>query len=319
MGRGSAYASLSPHWKETMAHDSSKLITIVEDYLTDIGRIRASGGATGELSTYPALNALFNAIGTTLRPKVFSVQELADQGAGHPDFGLYAASQVQRGSPRQGQVPACGVVEVKPTGDDAWLTAESDQVSKYWDKYRLVLVTNTRDFVLLGEDSQGRAATLETFRLAESEEAYQEMLKRPRTSSRVVGAAFGEYLRRMLSHRARLADPGDLAWLLASYARDGLARVEAAGDTPHLNTIRSALEDALGVRFEGERGLAFFHSTLVQTLFYGIFSAWVLWCRQVPQSNKEESFDWRLSTWTLRAPVLRALFRQLADPGSLSL
>ena len=48
------------------------------------------------------------------------------------------------------------MVEVKPAGDGAWLTAESDQVSSYWERYRLVLVTNTRDFVLLGEDAQGR-------------------------------------------------------------------------------------------------------------------------------------------------------------------
>ena len=27
------------------------------------------------------------------------------------------------------------------------------QVSRYWNRYRLVLVTNYRDFVLLGEDA----------------------------------------------------------------------------------------------------------------------------------------------------------------------
>ena len=27
-------------------------------------------------------------------------------------------------------------------GDDAWLTVESDQVSRYWGRYRQVLVTN---------------------------------------------------------------------------------------------------------------------------------------------------------------------------------
>ena len=301
-----------------MPNDSAKLISIVEDYLSELRRVRASGGATGELSTYPVLASLFNAIGTTLRPKVFCVQELADQGGGHPDFGLYAASQVQRGSPRQGQIPERGVVEVKAPGDDAWLTAESDQVSGYRDRYRLVLVTNTRDFVLLGEDSQGRPTKLETFRLADSEESFNDMLMRPRASARVVGAGLGEYLRRTLSHRAKLSDPGDLAWLLASYARDSLARVEAAGDTPSLNTIRSALEDALGVRFEGDRGSAFFHSTLVQTLFYGIFSAWVLWSRQTPQPEEEDTFDWKLSIWTLRAPVLRALFQQIASPTQLA-
>ena len=300
-----------------MPNNSARLISIVEDYLADLRRVRASGGATGELSTYPALSGLFNAVGATLRPKVFCVQELADQGAGHPDFGLYAAGQVQRGSPRQGQVPERGVVEVKAPYDDAWLTADSEQVSGYWEKYRLVLVTNTRDFVLLGEDPNGRPTKLETFRLAESESAFDELLMRPRASAWAVGTGLGEYLRRTLSHCATISDPGDLAWLLASYARDGLARVEAAGDVPHLDAVRSALEDALGVRFEGDRGSAFFHSTLVQTLFYGIFSAWVLWCRQTPPPEKDDKFDWRLSTWTLRAPVLRALFRQLADPGQL--
>ena len=71
----------------------------------------------------------------------------------------------------------------------------------------------------------------------------------------------------------------------------------------------------MGVKFEGDRGAAFFRSTLVQTLFYGVFSAWVLWSRQA--SAPTERFDWRTAVWHLRAPVLRALFQQLSDPGRL--
>ena len=103
--------------------------------------------------------------------------------------------------------------------------------------------------------------------------------------AREVGAALGEYLSRALSHRAALAEPKDLAWLLASYARDGLARVAVAGDAPSLKAVRAALEEALGVHFEGEKGEHFFHSTLVQTLFYGVFSAWVLWSRSTKVDN----------------------------------
>ena len=298
-----------------MPPTNSKLTAAVEDYLADLRRVRASGGATGERSYYPALTNLLNAVGGALRPKVFCISEMAQQGAGHPDFGLYAAKQVQKGQPKQGQTPEGGVVEVKPSNDDAWLTAESGQVSRYWDRYRLVLVTNTRDFVLLGEDSEGRPAKLETFRLAHSAADFETKLQHPRAFARNVGAALGEYLSRALSHRASLTEPRDLAWLLASYARDGLARVEAAGDAPSLNAVRSALEEALGVRFEGDRGTAFFRSTLVQTLFYGVFSAWVLWSRQTPPPTG--AFDWRTAVWHLRAPVLRALFQQLSDPGRL--
>ncbi len=73
------------------------LVAAVESYFTDLRRIRASGGATVERSTYGPLGNLLNAVGATLRPKVFCVPELADQGAGHPDFGLYVSKQVQKG------------------------------------------------------------------------------------------------------------------------------------------------------------------------------------------------------------------------------
>ena len=66
--------------------------------------MRASSGATGERSSYGPLANLLNAIGAALKPKVFCVGELADQGVGHPDFGLYAVKQVQRGRPREGQI-----------------------------------------------------------------------------------------------------------------------------------------------------------------------------------------------------------------------
>ena len=169
--------------------------------------------------------------------------------------------------------------------------------------------------MLLGEDSEGRPAKLETFRLADSAADFETKLQHPRAFARDAGATLGEYLSRALSHRAALAEPRDLARLLASYARDGLARVEAAGDAPSLGAVRSALEEALGVRFEGEKGAAFFRSTLVQTLFYGVFSAWVLWARQTPPPK--DRFNWHEAVWHLRAPVIRALFQQLSDPGRL--
>ena len=67
----------------------------------------------------------------------------------------------------------------------------------------------------------------------------------------------------------------------------------------------------------GERGARFFQSTLVQTLFYGVFSAWVLWARDGSSSPGADPFSWREAVWHLRAPVLRALFQQLSDPGRL--
>ena len=291
-----------------------RLIQAVEAYFKHLSLVNSSGGSTGEISLYAPLHDLLQAVGGTLKPKVFCVQNLADQGAGHPDFGLYSANQVQKGKPKSGQKPERGVIEVKPIGDDAWLTAESSQVSKYWATYRQVLVTNFRDFVMVGEGDAGQPVKLETFRLADSADDFNQKLQKPRAFANEVGAGLGEYLKRMLTHSASLTEPKDLAWLLASYARDGLARVEKAGDAHSLATLREALEGSLGVKFEGEQGAAFFRSTLVQTLFYGVFSAWVLWARQTPQSGY---FEWRMSDWHLRTPVMQALFRQLAGPAQV--
>ena len=311
-----------------MTATSDRLAKAVETWCVELQRMHASGGGTGERSSYGPLAALLNGVGAALQPRVFCVQELADQGAGHPDFGLYGARQVQGGRPREGQLPERGVVEVKGAADDAWLTASGDQVSRYWERYRLVLVTNLRHFVLVGEDGAGSPAKLETFRLADSAEAFWRGLDTPRAFARTAAAGLGEYLARALCHRASLAEPKDVAWLLASYARDGLARVEAAGEVSQLAAVRSALEEALGVRFEGSRGTRFFRSTLVQTLFYGVFSAWVLWARAETLRAAADGplfasqpaparFRWREAVWHLRAPVLAALFQQLAQPGRL--
>ncbi len=128
----------------------SKIVQAVEAYFTGLRLVRGSCCATDERSLYVPLANLLDAVGATLKPRVFCVPELADQGAGHPHFGLYTTRQVQKGKPKPGQKPERGVIEVKPVSDDAWLTAASDQATGYWKGYRQVLATNFRDFVLGG-------------------------------------------------------------------------------------------------------------------------------------------------------------------------
>ena len=161
-----------------MQRSNAKLAAAVETYLAELRRVRASGGATGERSSYGPLANLLNAVGATLRPKVFCVAELADQGAGHPDFGLYTARQVQRGRPRAAQVPERGVVEVKTPRDSTRTTAVREQVSRYWGRYRLVLVTNLREVELVGPDAENDETILESFRLAGSHDEFEGLLER---------------------------------------------------------------------------------------------------------------------------------------------
>ena len=294
---------------------SDKLEQVIATYFSDLRDKHGLGAGTPERSYYPAVAKLLEAIGEQLKPKVLCLSDLSNTGAGQPDFGLYVANQVQKGEPKKGQAPERGVIEMKSVKEDAWLTADTKQVSKYWGAYRLVIVTNLRDFLILGESESGTATRLETFRLARSEAEFWELVAAPQKSAKQFGRAFGEYLRRALTQSVALREPRDVAWFIASYGRDALQRVEEAGDLPALASIRSSLKQALGVKFEGDRGEHFFRSTLVQTLFYGVFSAWVLWAKSVPRPTPR--FDWHTADWNLNVPFVKTLFHQLASPSQL--
>ena len=75
-------------------------------------------------------------------------------------------------------------------------------------------MTNTRDFVLIGEDVAGNPVKLETFRLADTPEEFETRLERPRAFANEVGAGLEEYLCRSLSHRARVVELRLLYFLL---------------------------------------------------------------------------------------------------------
>ena len=116
-------------------------------------------------------------------------------------------------------------------------------------------------------------------------------------------------------HAAPLSDPKDLAWFLASYAREARYRIEraTAQAEQQLAALKESLEGALGVSFESEKGEHFFRSTLAQTLFYGLFAAWVLQKRQ----GNSARFDWRSAAYSLHVPMISALFEQIAQPSKL--
>jgi len=291
-------------------------IQLVEEYFRDLRDIHQSGGGVKEESYYGSLANLLNSIGKSLKPQVKCIIQLINRGAGHPDGGLFTKEQWDHGNeqtPLLGQVPARGVIEIKPTGDDTWITAEGEQVSKYWKKYQLVLVTNYRDFVLIGKDQKGSPVKLESYRLASSEADFWMKAVHPKKFAQEYGETLTEYLRRAMLQAAPVSSPRDLAWFLASYARTASARIEGK-DIPAMKSVRSALEAALGLKFEGDKGEHFFRSTLVQTIFYGIFSAWVLWSKK-RSYTAPDIFTWHDALWELKVPVMQALFGQIVTPA----
>ncbi len=291
----------------------------VETYLAKLAEIRPSGHATDETSYYPALEPLLTDIGKRLKPRVLPVLQLKNRGAGQPDGGLFTQDQIKKNAKPEDftiQPPNRGAIEVKGPGEDLSHTIQSEQVKKYLRAYGQVLLTNYREFrvVIPGDDGKPRA--LETFTLAKTEAAFWTLAAHPRKASSEYGQTLDEFLTRALLSAVPIQTPDVLASFLASYAREALASIELRSSLKELADVRKALEEALGLKFEKEKGEHFFRSTLVQTLFYGLFSAWVLWSRE-PGRRKRDRFEWKTAVWSLQVPMIRALYERLVIPTNV--
>ena len=169
-------------------------MNLLEKYLRDLRDIRATGSAVKEVSYYPALVALLNEIGKTLKPKVRCVLTPKNQGAGIPDIGLFVVRQrFDEAEAFLNLMPERGVLEVKGTPADVTKIAQSEQVKKYLERYGQVLVTNYRDFKLMSKEGE-----LEAYQLAASEAAFWQAAASPGETLTVHGERFIEYLKRVM-------------------------------------------------------------------------------------------------------------------------
>ena len=274
-------------------------------YLREMAEVRGYG--TAETSRYDPLAKLLNAVGGELKPKVSVVQQLRDIGHGLPDFGFFTEAQIRRGRNRgvAGEKPERGVAEIKPLSANIGELLASEQTKKYLRGYGLVLASNYRQFALV-ENNDGNPKELPRFTLADSEDDFWEKAKHPVKTAAEFGEQLCEFLRRALLHNAPITTAADVAKHLASYAHETLALLKN-GDKAAMRPLRESLESMLSMTFSGKKGDRFFHSTLTQSIYYGLFSAWL----QTPGK-----FDWHTVAHSAN-PVMGALFSQITNPGQL--
>ncbi|BBN95439.1 hypothetical protein DEGR_21720 [Deinococcus grandis] len=286
--------------------------TAVQTYFAEVRAVHATGAGVAETSYYPALFGLLGGIGATLKPRVHAVNHLSNLGAGIPDGGFFDAGQLQRGQEQdvlRGQLPSRGALEVKSPAEQVADIATGTQVARYLDLYGLVLVTNLRAFALYTREN-GQPKLLEHLELAPNAATFWTLL-RDQGAQAQHAAPLAEFLTRALQTGASLRTPESVAWFLASYAREAKHRLS---HTPleALAPLKRALSEALDLQFRDEQGERFFRSTLIQTLWYGLFSAWVLHTAQQPGVP----FNWRAAAWELHLPVMQRLFGELASPSA---
>lgn len=285
--------------------------SVLHNYIQDIRSHHGPG--VKETTHYPTLQALLRPIAANLKPAVIVIQHPANIGAGIPDMGLFSSNQIQKNVELQSlsTAPERGVIEVKGLDDDVLKIAKSAQVEKYCQTYGQVLVTNYRDFIVTRYEG-GKVVLGERYTLAKDSTSFlKDDIKKLSIDHET---SLNEFLARALQANVVLSDPKQVAQFLASYARDARARLELANINA-LKPISTALENALGISFSADRGEHFFRSTLVQTLFYGLFSAWVLW--QSRDDTKGTPFNWRLAGSYLHIPLLSSLFSQIILPNRI--
>lgn len=280
-------------------------ITPVHSYLESLHAVRGTGKATDEQSFKSKLEALLSAVGSECDPELFATMELKQEGAGQPDLGVF---EKKSGNLRL-------VVEVKGTKDNIHDTASGDQVSKYWKRYGFVLVTNFREFVLVAREAETGEAKVETrYRLGATSDAFWRA--KPDKLAEEHEQGLTDYLEGVFARPAPILKPKDLAADLARHAREAKRRLarHAADD---LKPLQDAFEAALGLSFEDEKGLDFFRSSLVQTLFYGLFSGWMLWRQSLPKGKTPPAFGWKNASEHLALPLIGDLFEEIAKPRRL--
>lgn len=282
------------------------IVTAVEAYVRTLHEVFGSGAATPETSHYPALANLLNAVGDTLRPRRFVVSQLANKGAGLPDYGVFDEAAAGTGVPNN-------VLEAKPFGDSTVRIATSAQVSKYAAHYDAVLVTNYHQFLLVAKDEVGIPQLEQRYSLTAT--AAELRAAHPRDLAERHADGLFAYLALALSRTAPIRSGAVLATVLASHAHEALMRLETSPGKD-LKPLRETLEAMLGLHFaDDQEGLHFFHTALVQTLFYGLFSAWVLTSSDQPP---DWEFDWRTAGDQADIPLIGALFSQAGAPQRIT-
>ncbi len=205
--------------------------------------------------------------------------------------------------------------------DIAASTERNDQIGRYLAQTGIVLLSNVRGFGLLAcEPNHARdpskpvppakrslIKTVDVWSAVSGSEAHPKV-------NDVALADLIEIIERSVTDYAPIADPADLAKVLARQARDA-----KDGLPQDLRPIQPLLDDyrqALGLAFDvnDQRGDRFFRSSLVQTAFYSLFAAWVLWDKKADENMHFEIDD---AHAYLPIPFLDALLHDIRHPKRL--
>src|ERR1017187_3587648 len=284
---------------------------ILQAYSDEVRRLAAARSTT-ELSYYPAIKALLSKmlVRESLPFEVRASTSESRSGGGHdlPDIALYDG---------HGEfLVVCGEVKL-PSQEIRQLAVSeerNDQIGRYLVQTGVVLMSNVRGFGLLTI----RRGALRGVTIAPADRVLEHVVEIwPSSSAMEQGRAIPQsaveelylLLETAVTRYAPIAEPESLAKILARQAKRAKAQLPAEF-TQAVKGLADDFGKALGVTFEGEDGEEFFRSSLIQTVFYGLFAGWTLWLR----SGSTDPFRWENLSDHLQIPSLAGLYYEFQNP-----
>ncbi len=284
-------------------------------YAHEVSELARSGSTTEE-TYYPAIRNLLSALLTAkrlpYRVRTATSEDRTGGGTDHPDFAFYGSGGTLLVAAGEVKLPNVHLETL------ARSTERNNQIGRYLGQTGVVVLSNVCSYGLLtirpgvprnpcipvAPDGRDLVSVID---LWPSERAFRD----GRAIQRRQLNALADLVEQAVTAFAPIADPEVLARVLAQQARKAMADLP-----PRFDAVQSLLEDygvALGLTFEGEEGLEFFRSSLVQTAFYALFASWALWHRE----NDGTEFDWHRVDQYLKIPFLGQLFYEFRHPDRL--
>ncbi len=193
-------------------------------------------------------------------------------------------------------------------------TDQEDQIGRYLAHTGVVILCNVRGFGLVTVDPEHKGAGRVPPAMRRLEQRVElwpslQALKAGRKPDYAEIDILAELVETAVTSHAPIAEPETLARVLARQARRAKADLPEEF-TSAVSTLAEDFGNALGITFVGEDGEEFFRSSLVQTVFYGLFAGWCLWQRD----GARKPFRWQDLADYLKIPFLGELFYEIRHP-----
>lgn len=289
------------------------LSEIISNYVRETRRLDSLPSST-ETTFYPDLKVLLNAVLKGERLPFDVITGTSEGGARRRDMPDFVLGDSTLFVGVYGEVKRAGT----SLADLAVSTEQNDQIGRYLAQTGVVLLCNVRGIGLLTCDPSfsreaGRPVPPK-MRILEKAVDLWSASSGSGVKQKIDPSAIEDLISivtRAVTDLARIGSPADLAKILARQARDAKAAMP-----DDLNPVKPLLDDyrqALGLAFDidDEKGARFFRSSLVQSIFYALFAAWILWDKEAGGAATFEVDD---AHQYLPIPFLDALLHDIRHP-----